>query len=143
MLALKKAKESEVGMDSVVHFEMPARDMKRVAEFYRAAFDWKMTQMGKEFGNYLLAVTSPMDKKNMHTKKGAINGGFFKQQRAGQPPHLVIAVDNLKAAIKKVKAAGGKIDGKEMDIPGIGLFAMVKDTEGNAVGILQPAPMEK
>ncbi len=37
-----------------------------------------------------------------------------------------------------VKKAGGKIKGKVQDIPGVGMFVMVKDTEGNDVGMLQP-----
>lgn len=29
--------------------------------------------------------------------------------------------------------------GKQMDIPGIGLYISFRDTEGNIVGILQPS----
>lgn len=40
-----------------------------------------------------------------------------------------------------VKKSGGKVQGKPMDIPGIGNFVMVKDTEGNRVGMLQATSM--
>ncbi|MBI2008430.1 hypothetical protein HYS82_02130 [Candidatus Amesbacteria bacterium] len=40
-----------------------------------------------------------------------------------------------------VKKSGGKISGKPMDIPGIGMFVMIKDTEGNSLGMLQPSQM--
>ncbi|KKQ37348.1 MAG: Glyoxalase/bleomycin resistance protein/dioxygenase, partial [Candidatus Woesebacteria bacterium GW2011_GWA1_37_7] len=43
--------------------------------------------------------------------------------------------------MKIVKKAGGKLTGKPMDIPGIGKFIMIKDSEGNRVGILQPTSM--
>lgn len=125
-------------MNPVVHFEMPSVDKKRVKRFYETAFGWKMTQLEPEMGNYLLATTSPVDKKQMHKKKGAINGGFYKKGKDGTVPHLVISVDNLKKHMEVVKRAGGKILGKPIDISGIGMFVMFKDTEGNRVGMLQP-----
>lgn len=128
-------------MNPVVHFEMPAVDKKRVKKFYENAFGWEMTQLGPEMGKYLLATTSPIDKKRMHIKKGAINGGFFQRGKEGKIPHLVISVDDLKKHIEIVKKAGGKIKGKPMDIMGIGKFVMIKDSEGNEVGMLQPTQM--
>lgn len=44
---------------------------------------------------------------------------------------------------ERVMDASGTIDGKPMEIPGIGTFVMFKDTEGNRVGMLQPVPMEQ
>lgn len=129
-------------MNPVVHFEMPAKDKKRVKKFYEVAFGWGMNQLGKDFGDYLLATTTPVDKNQMHLKKGAINGGFFQYgDKEGKIPHLVISVDDLKKHIVIVKKAGGKILGKPQDIPGIGQFVMFKDTEGNLVGMLQPSQM--
>ena len=47
--------------------------------------------------------------------------------------------------MKQVTAAGGKVlggqnPGEPDDIPGVGLYASFLDTEGNRVGMLQPAP---
>jgi hypothetical protein len=128
-------------MHPVVHFEMPAINNKRVKKFYENAFGWKMDQMGKEMGHYLLAYSTPVDKKGMHKKPGAINGGFYKRGKGGTTPHFVISVDNLERHMDVIKKAGGKITGKPMDIPGVGMFVMIKDTEGNKVGILQPSQM--
>ena len=126
-------------MNPVVHFEMPAKDKKRVKNFYESVFGWQMQQLGPEMGNYILATTSPLDKNKMHKNKGAINGGFYQRGKDGTVPHLVISVDNLEKHIRIVKKAGGKIIGKTMDIPGIGKFIMLKDTEDNRVGMLQPS----
>jgi predicted enzyme related to lactoylglutathione lyase len=41
----------------------------------------------------------------------------------------------------KVVAAGGKLLGEPMDIPGIGRYVSFHDTEGNRVSMLQPVPM--
>ncbi|MCL5969916.1 MAG: VOC family protein [Patescibacteria group bacterium] len=127
-------------MNSVVHFEMPAKDKKRVADFYTNAFDWKMQQLGAEMGNYVLAGTVEVDKNNMPKTPGAINGGFFeyKDEPGFQYPHVIISVDNLKESMEKVKKEGGEVVGEPMDIMGIGLFISFIDTEGNRVGMLQP-----
>lgn len=125
-------------MNPVIHFEMPAVNKKRTKKFYETAFGWEMTQTGPEFGDYLLATTSPVDKKGMHKNKGAINGGFFEKGNFGTIPHIVISVEDLEKHMSIVKKAGGKILGKPMDIPNIGLFVMFKDSEGNRVGMLQP-----
>src|SRR6185437_3292249 len=131
--------------DPVVHFEMPSKDKKRTAAFYSSAFGWQMSLLGSEMGNYLLAGTTEVDEKNMPTRPGAINGGFFDyQEKEGfNIPHLVISVDNLEASMKKVEEAGGKIlggasgPGKIDDIPGIGRYISFEDSEGNHVGMLQ------
>ena len=124
----------------VVHFEMPAKDKKRVAAFYTEAFGWNMKQLGGEMGSYILAGTTETDEKNMVKVPGAINGGFFdyKDDELNRVPHLVIAVDSIDEGIKAVADAGGEIIGSKMDIPGVGLYASFKDTEGNIVGMLQP-----
>ena len=35
-------------MNPVVHFEMPAEDRKRMAEFYTRAFGWRTQMLGPE-----------------------------------------------------------------------------------------------
>ena len=67
-------------MDSVVHFEMPYDDGKRVAKFYEAAFGWKSQILGAEMGNYVVATTTDTDENRMPKKPGAINGGFFERK---------------------------------------------------------------
>ena len=130
-------------MNPVVHFEMPAKDKKRVSEFYTNVFGWNMQQTGPEMGNYVVAHTTETDENNMVKNPGVINGGFYdyKDEEGFKSPSIVIAVDDLKASITAVKKAGGQVVGLQMEIPGIGSFISIKDTEGNRVGILQPAPM--
>jgi predicted enzyme related to lactoylglutathione lyase len=128
-------------MNPVVHFEMPASNNGRAKKFYETVFGWKMEQLGPEMGNYLLATTSPVDKKGMHKRKGAINGGFYRKSKDAKVPHLVIAVNNIESHMKVVRKAGGKVLGKPMEIPDIGLFVMIKDSEGNRTGMLQPFKM--
>ena len=126
-------------MDPVVHFEMPAEDRKRMVDFYSKVFGWKTEQLGENMGNYVLVTTSDSDEKGPK-KPGAINGGFY--QKTDDPishhPSVVIAVDDLKASMKKVSETGGKLIGEPMDIPGVGTFISFFDTEGNRISMLQP-----
>jgi len=45
-------------MNPVVHFEMPAENTKRMADFYTKAFGWGTQVMGEEMGNYVVVTTS-------------------------------------------------------------------------------------
>jgi hypothetical protein len=130
-------------MDPVVHFEMPYKDRDRLAKFYARAFGWKMKKLGKEMGGYVTAATTQTDQKNMVKRPGVINGGFFPKKR-GSParyPSVVIAVDDIRKAMKKVKDAGGKVLGEPVEIPGIGMYVSFTDTEGNRSSILEPKGM--
>jgi predicted enzyme related to lactoylglutathione lyase len=127
-------------MNPVVHFEMPAQDRKRMADFYTKAFGWKTQQLGEDMGNYVLATTTDSDENGMPNKPGAINGGFFQKtdDKPAQYPSVVIAVDNIKEHMTNVEKSGGKVLGEPMNIPGIGLYVSFFDTEGNRVGMIQP-----
>ncbi len=121
---------------------MPYEDKGRVSKFYDEAFGWGMQQTGPEMGDYVVAHTAETDDKNMVKTTGAINGGFFpkKPDWPAQHPSVVIAVEDIKAAMEKVTTAGGKVEGEPMEIPGIGQYVSFFDTEGNRVSLLQPAP---
>lgn len=122
----------------VVHFEMPYKDAKRVAKFYGQAFGWGMNNAGKDMGDYVLAITSETDKNGMNKTPGTINGGFYDiHQSKYKYPSFVISVPNLEKAITDIKKCGGKILSKPTKIPGVGLWATFRDTEGNRVSILQ------
>jgi uncharacterized protein len=129
-------------MNPVVHFEMPYEDRDRMAEFYGKAFGWETNKLGPEMGNYVVAMTDKSD-QNGPLEKGRINGGFYKKSKDNQYPSVVISVEDIQAAMEKVEESGGTIigasKGKEPDnIPGVGLYISIQDTEGNRVGMLQP-----
>jgi predicted enzyme related to lactoylglutathione lyase len=95
--------------------------------------------LGEEMGNYVLATTTETDESGPK-KSGAINGGFFPRRPdwPAQHPSLVIAVDDVQAAMKKVAESGGKVLGEPMEIQGVGQYVSFFDTEGNRVSMLQP-----
>lgn len=125
-------------MHPVIHFEMPAEDRKRMAEFYTTVFGWQTKLLDEKMGNYVVATTTESDEKGPK-KPGAINGGFFvkSSDKPDQYPSVVIQVPDIKEHMKHVEKAGGTILGEPIEIPGIGWYVSFRDTEGNRVGMLQ------
>ncbi len=130
---------------------MGYQDKDRMCKFYESVFGWQLQKMGAEMGNYVLATTTETDEATGRPKNpGAINGGFY--QKTDNPlshaPSVVVAVEDIHAAMKAVEAAGGKIlgamnssGGQSMEprmIPGVGLWISAQDTEQNRFSILQP-----
>jgi predicted enzyme related to lactoylglutathione lyase len=140
-------------MSPVVHFEMGYKNKERMVKFYQTVFGWKTETMGSDMSNYVVAQTTKTDEKGMVQTPGNINGGFY--QKTDNPlshaPSVVIAVDDIHAAMKDVAKGGGKILGamdekgkrslEPMDIPSVGLWISIKDPEGNRVSMLQPKGM--
>lgn len=139
-------------MNPVVHFEMGYFDRERMKKFYQSALGWNLTQLGDDMGGYVLAQTTETDEKGMVKTPGTINGGFYQKidNPLSHAPSVVIAVQDIKASMKAVEAAGGKILGamdekgnpsmEPMMIPGVGLWISIQDTENNRVSQLQPNP---
>lgn len=127
-------------MNPVVHFEMPAKDLQRMADFYQTIFGWKPNFLGAEMGNYVTVSTTDTDEHGRPKMAGAINGGFFpsNDNRANLHPSIVIAVDNVAESIKSIVEKGGKVIADPTTIPGVGVYATFVDTEGNVLSILQP-----
>ena len=128
-------------MNPVVHFEMPYDDRNRMAKFYASAFGWQAQMLGEDMGSYVIATTTETEQGHPKTA-GRINGGFFPRRSdwPAQHPNVVIAVDDIRAAMRKVTEAGGRVLGEPMDIPGVGPYVSFFDTEGNRVAMLQPLP---
>jgi predicted enzyme related to lactoylglutathione lyase len=128
-------------MNPVVHFELPYENRERIARFYQTAFGWQMQMLGEEMGNYVVATTAQSDAKP-GAPAGAINGGFYERKPdwPAQYPSVVIAVPDVSAAMRSVSAAGGKVLGEPMDIPGVGRYVAFFDTENNRLSMLQPLP---
>jgi len=129
-------------MNPVIHFEMPAEDRKRMANFYERAFDWETKMLGPEMNDYVVVTTTETEADGTPKRPGAINGGFFpkKPDWPAQYPSVVIAVDDMEKSMKRVTEAGGRVLGEPMEIPGIGTYVSFFDTEGNRVSMLKPLP---
>ena len=131
-------------MDPVVHFELPAQDRERMAQFYQSAFGWQTQMFGPEMGNYTVVTTTKSDASGRPTQPGAINGGFFLRtdDPSSHAPSVVIAVQNAESAIEAIESAGGTVISGPDEIPGVGRYVSFRDSEGNRMSVLQPNPRE-
>ncbi len=127
-------------MNKVVHFEIPADDLKRADKFYQDVFGWKIVPAPMPGGEYHMAYTVDVDEKYMPKEVGAINGGLVKRDTSAKTPVIVINVTSVEEHLKKVAAAGGKVAMPTQKVGDIGLYARVTDTEGNIIGVWQDLP---
>lgn len=128
-------------MNPVVHFELPARDRIRMADFYSGVFGWQAQMLGEDMGNYVTVSTVESGKDGRPVVPGAINGGLYpvREDEKDRHPSLVIAVEDILDSIRKVTEAGGMVLGEPTLIPGVGKYVSFIDTEGNTLSILQPS----
>ena len=76
-------------------------------------------------------------------KEPGINGAISIKGDTHPSTINAISVPSFEDAVKKIKAAGGKILGPKMTVPSVGYMAYCKDTEGNIFGIMQMNPKAK
>ena len=128
-------------MNPVVHFELPYHDRDRAARFYSEAFGWKIDKLGPEMGNYAIVITAVTDARPGEPA-GAITGGLFEYKKdwPAQYPSIVIAVEDMAAAMARVTQAGGEVLGEPMAIPGVGDYVAFFDTERNRNSMLKAIP---
>lgn len=126
-------------MDKVQHFEIPADDLARARRFYEEVFGWGTMEFSIPGMTYVGLHTGPVDEKNMWKEPGFINGGMFQRnpQFPLRGPTVAVTVEDIQAALTKVKAAGGTVMMDVMRIADMGLYAYVQDTEGNIIGVWQ------
>lgn len=124
-------------MSNVVHFEIPASDVRRLSKFYRDCFGWKFKKQDMGGFEYWLITTGT-------EKKGELSGGGIYQK--GSPEERTrnyVQVAVMDGAIKRLQKAGGTIVMPKQKVPNIGFTAVGLDPEGNPVGLFQPVPAPK
>jgi uncharacterized protein len=124
---------------SVGHFELPADDVKRASAFYEKTFEWNVMPMPEM--QYTMLGTTSSDKDGRPTTPGAINGGMAKRGSVMKAPIVTIIVEDIEAAEKLIVKNGGKMVQPKQAIGEMGFSAYFHDTEGNTVGLYQPAGM--
>jgi len=110
-------------------FELFVNDLDRATRFYEAALEVKLRR--EEFGGTPMAIF-------MSAADGAVGGALVKNGRKpGGEGTLVYLNANgkLDAVLGRIEKAGGTVVQPRTDIGAPGFIAMVKDTEGNVVGL--------
>lgn len=129
-------------MNRVVHFEIPANDIKRADDFYEKVFDWKINKDAMPGSQmiYHLAYTSHVDQDYMPIEPGSINGALMEKDDMVKAPVLTIDVPDIKVYMKMVEDNGGKMLMPVQTVMNMGLYARFKDTEGNVMALWQDLP---
>ncbi|MDW7732024.1 MAG: VOC family protein [Methanolobus sp.] len=125
-------------MDKVTHFHIPAENMRRAKIFYRDVFGWEFTITDMD-QDYTLATTVKTDDKQIPVEPGAINGAIFLRRTPDESPSVVVNVQNINDHLEKIERAGGQIWRPVAQVGDFGLFAEIRDTEGNILGLWQDA----
>ena len=123
-------------MDStIVHFEIPADDPERAAQFYRDMFGWKIDRWENGAGmEYWLVQTVPTDEQGQPTRQG-VNGGLMPRMYPAQQPVNYIAVPSVDEAVARAEKLGAKVMMGKTPVPGMGWFAQLTDPEGNVIAV--------
>ncbi|MCS1407700.1 MAG: hypothetical protein M2R45_00860 [Verrucomicrobia subdivision 3 bacterium] len=128
-------------MDRVCHFQIPYSDKERAATFYKNVFGWQINDVPGEMP-YSFAITTPVDEKECPTKAGGINGGMYVRSddpgKMSNSPVVVIEVESCKQRIADIEGAGGSKISGPVEVPNKGIYAQVKDSEDNIIGLWQP-----
>ena len=132
-------------MPTIVHFEIPADDVERAKKFYTDLFGWNIEKMpststdnnskltsaatGQPIEYWIIRTTD--DKGN----KASLGGGMMKRQ---MPEHHItnyINVNSVAEYTSKVEELGGKVIAPKHTVPGMGYFALCRDTENNVFAV--------
>lgn len=126
-------------MDRVCHFEIPYSDKARSQKFYAETFGWQISDAPTE-NPYSFCITTPVNEQFMPEQAGGINGGMYPRGDEGGSPNpvVVIEVESTEQRMQDVVANGGSAIMGPATIPNMGIYAQVKDTEDNIIGLWQP-----
>ncbi|MBN1209188.1 MAG: VOC family protein [Myxococcaceae bacterium] len=111
--------------------ELNTTDYQAAWKFYSELFGWKNTSsmdMGPELGAYWMFGTSA---------EQAMGGMSNAARQFKMPPHWMyyVTVDDLDAAVERVKKNGGKIINGPMEVPGGDRIVQCMDPQGAAFSL--------
>jgi predicted enzyme related to lactoylglutathione lyase len=105
--------------NTVDYIEFNATDIAATKQFYGAVFGWKFVDYGPQYVSF---------------EDGRIAGGFSQGQVAPAGTLVVIYVNDLATAERRVKEAGGKITRETFTFPGGSRFHF-SDPNGNVLAV--------
>jgi predicted enzyme related to lactoylglutathione lyase len=109
-------------------FELGVDDVERGRTFYEGLFGWRFDS-GPSGGGFVIDTPDV---------PGGMHGGD-----AGAMPYVFFRVDDMDAALARVRELGGQIDdtdveGDQESVARFGRFKLCKDDQGSPFGLHQP-----
>jgi len=117
-------------ISEVVHFEIPAKDPKRLRKFYTNVFGWKFKNSAAQNMQYWNINTG-----TKHSP--GVEGGLYKKGSQNQTPVNYIATTDIEETMAEVEREGGHITVGDKNTPGHGRTALGTDPEGNPIGFFE------
>jgi predicted enzyme related to lactoylglutathione lyase len=110
-----------------VHFDLNTSDFAGVRRFYEALFDW-------DFVDVDLGSTAP---QAQILPASGPSGGLQPTASRGARSQWVpyVAVDDVRAMLRRVREAGGAVIQDYTPVPGLGAQAIVQDPGGTQLGL--------
>jgi uncharacterized protein len=115
---------------TIVHFEIPANDVERLARFYRECLGWQFRKVELPGLDYWLIATGPPGK--------SVGGGMYRKMSPDERPRNFVAVEAIDPAIRAFLDAGGTQVVGKMEVPGQGWSFVGADPEGNVLALWEP-----
>lgn len=117
--------------NAVLHFEFPVEDAERAREFYEKLFGWQFEKM--EGFDYWMIKTN---------EGQGIDGGMMKREMPQQTHVNYVNVESVDEHSSKAEELGAQVVVPKQEIPGIGIFAIIMDQDGNPIGLWQDIKAE-
>jgi uncharacterized protein len=121
---------------TIVHFEIPAKNVEKIKKFYEEVFNWKIVQADGPI-EYWIIQTVPTDENGM-LKNPGVNGGMYRKMVPENKPINYFSVESINDYIAKIKKLGGKVIQEKQEVLNVGWIAAVEDPEGNQFALLEP-----
>jgi len=117
----------EENMNRPIHFDLPADNPERLAQFYCDVFGWAKKKLQTEYEDWVLYTGMP-DKPGM-------SGGVMGRYMPGTAN--TIEVEDIDKTLQLVTDNGGLITTEKMYIDNMGFAAWCKDLNGNYFVVAQ------
>jgi predicted enzyme related to lactoylglutathione lyase len=123
-----QTREGTTMSGELAFFELGVQDAARGRKFYESLFGWAFSP-GPSGGDGGM-ITTP-------NVPGGIHGGD-----AGASPYLFFRVEDIDAAVARVRELGGSVDGTDLDGDeevkvSYGRFVLCRDDQGSPFGLYQ------
>ncbi len=110
----------------IAHVEIPTTSLEESAVFFKKVFEWEFREFGRGYQLY-------------NTQKGMTIGlRKVESIAAGDTTIFHVNVDDVEKYCDLAKMAGGTVFRGKTTIPVYGYYALIRDAQGNTIGLFQP-----
>ena len=126
-------------MPNIAHFMIPADNVERAKQFYHNLLGWKIGPTKNPMDQSVMEAMQYHDISTGPAEEGTLNTGGLYRRHMTESILTFVEVGDIDKVLAKVERLGGKITMPKEEITGVGLAAMIQDTEGNVIGLWKPA----